>query len=552
VLSGRPLQTAQRLVLTRRLILAPRVLVEDDAVLAVDKPPGVACLPGGGGADGEDLRARLGSELRAPETIEREASGVVVLAKTKAAAAALAKEVEAGRVERTFHATVEGRLEKDRLTLRERAGRGRRGTDAVTDVRVVERGEEATLVELRVREGRPAQLRGQLARAGHPVVGDREHGGRPSGRLCLASLSVALAHPLTGERLAVEAPLPVVMRAVLGGPHAALDRDAIDRALRDAAELRRPLLLACESPETTTAFRLVAGAADGISGLAVDVYGEHLVAHFFEGELATDERVVLDALEALGFRGIYVKRRPKQANELVDTRREEIAPRNAVRGEDAPDPLVVREDGVPFLARLGDGLSTGIFLDQRDNRRRVREWARGARVLNLFAYEGAFTVAAAIGGARETLSIDVSGPALERLRENLASAGVAGTAHAVEKADVFEALERLHAEGRRFDIVIADPPTYSTTKQTRWSSGRGWERLGLACLAVLERGGRLVACSNEAGPGGRAFVARIRRAVADARVKAEVREVPPPLDFPRGGRAGTSLRTVVVERAPIS
>src|SRR5207245_1747100 len=131
----------------------------------------------------------------------------------------------------------------------------------------------------------------------------------------------------------------------------------------------------------------------------VDVYGQHLVAEFpGEGDVAWREQA-LDALEAMGWDGVYLKLRPRQSNTLVDTRREELAPRAPVRGTAAPEELAVREGGISYLVRLGDGLSTGIFLDQRENRARVRDLAQGLRVANLFAYTCAFSVAAAAGGA---------------------------------------------------------------------------------------------------------------------------------------------------------
>src|SRR4029077_1479699 len=134
---------------------------------------------------------------------------------------------------------------------------------------------------------------------------------------------------------------------------------------------------------------------------------------------------VLDRLHALGFDGVYLKVRPKQANVLADTRREDLAPRLPVRGSPAPEEIAIVEESMPLLVRLGDGLSTGLFLDQRMNRRRVREMCtRGSAMANLFAYTCGFTVAAALGGAERTVSVDAAAAALERGRANLAHAGL--------------------------------------------------------------------------------------------------------------------------------
>src|SRR5690606_8016413 len=131
---------------------------------------------------------------------------------------------------------------------------------------------------------------------------------------------------------------------------------------------------------------------------------------------------LLDAVASLGFAGVYLKRRPKQAS-VADTLSEELAPSAAQRGVDAPAPLWVKEAGARYAVRLGEGLSTGLFADQRAARRWLLAEAAGKRVLNLFCYHAAFTVAAMRGGAVESVSVDASAAALERAAENLAHAG---------------------------------------------------------------------------------------------------------------------------------
>ncbi len=536
-----------------------RILLEDDDVLAVDKPAGVACLPGGGSEDGADLRARAERHLaardgldvdrlrlKAPETIDRDVSGVVLFARTAEASSALGCAGEAGSIERAWIAVVTGVPPARReLAAPPHKKRGR-GAGRIA-IQTLARGQRTALVEVQVLEGRPGQIRAALARAGLVVVGDVEHGAEEAARLHLASHRVSFPHPRTGARFAVDAPVPVAMRAALEGP-GTLDRHGLRALLRDAIDARHDLLGRATAARPTTAFRLLNATGDGVPGVAVDVYGDHLVVHFYADELTSREDDVLDALAELEPAGIYVKRRPKQANELVDTRTDHLAPPRAVRGADAPEPVVVLEDGVPFRARLGDGLSTGIFLDQRENRRRVHDWSDDAEVLNLFAYEGAFTVAAAAGSAKRTVSVDVSRAALEALARNLEDAGHAGPAHTTVKGDALEVLERLHAHGERFDLVIADPPTYSTTKRARWTSGRDWERLALACFLVLRPGGRLLACSNDRRLGSEALRAHLEAGARAAGIAlAAVRSYRPPVDFPKPSGAGPRLETVVVE-----
>ena len=185
-------------------------------------------------------------------------------------------------------------------------------------------------------------------------------------------------------------------RRPFAAPPAAPPGGPLGRSLVDAAARRRALAL----DPATTAFRLAHHGETTLEGLAVDMYGEHAVAHFSSPAAVAASRDVAALLVDLGFAGVYAKFRPRQASTLADTRRDDVAPATPLAGEPAADPLEILEGGDPFLVRLGDGLSTGIFLDQRANRARVRSLAPDARVLNLFAYACAFSVSAVAGGAR--------------------------------------------------------------------------------------------------------------------------------------------------------
>jgi 23S rRNA (cytosine1962-C5)-methyltransferase len=302
----------------------------------------------------------------------------------------------------------------------------------------------------------------------------------------------------------------------------------------------------------TTAFRLVNEEGDGLPRLAVDVYDAWLVAQLYggEGSWADPSRRerVLDHLATLGFDGVYLKVRPKQANLLVDTRRDDLAPASPVRGSSAPAELAILEEGMGLLVRLGDGLSTGLFLDQRSNRRRVRALAAGRRVANLFAYTCGFTVAAILGGAVETVSVDASAVALERGRANLALAGAADeTRHRLVVDDAFAWLRRAVRRGDRFDFVILDPPSYSTTKRGRFVADTDYAHLAAEALSVLAPAGQLLACTNHRGIAS----ARFRRLLFDAgraskREIAQVKDLAPPSDYPVAPGAEAHLKSALV------
>jgi 23S rRNA (cytosine1962-C5)-methyltransferase len=214
---------------------------------------------------------------------------------------------------------------------------------------------------------------------------------------------------------------------------------------------------------------------------------------------------------------------------LVDTRRDDLAPAHAVRGEDAPAEIVVRENGVPFAVRLGDGLSTGIFLDQRQNRRLVRELGQGARVANLFADTCAFSIVAAVGGASRTVSVDASVAALERGRKGFELAGIALDAHAFVAEDAFAWLARMATKKERFDLVVLDPPSYSSTKKRRFVAESDYDELVALAAAIVAPGGRIVACCNHRGMSR----SRLRRLVGEG-VRAAKREATQIKDLPDG------------------
>lgn len=551
-----------------------RIVFDDGAIIAVDKPAGVPSqapdpqMPDDvverlsrylAGRDGE--RPYLGVHQR----LDRDTSGVLVFARSRDANPGLARQFEGRTVVKRYLAAVRGFRGNER-TLRgriakgeggrmrivsgaKRGSRARAGKEAVTHVRVLERRGDRCLVSLRIETGRTHQIRVQLAHLGCPVAGDRMYGGPAASRLLLHASELQMDHPLTGRPLSLRAPVPDELARWLAGEDATSLRDgvALRRAVERAAEARWGLArVAAEAPAGSTCFRLLDGAGDGVPNLALDVYGDFLVAHLYEDLDDAERESLLDVLGDLGFEGVYLKRHPRQANELVDAVALGLAPPAPVRGRAAPDPLAVTEHGVAFEVHLGDGLGTGLFLDQRDNRRRVRELAPGRRVLNLFAHTCAFTVAAAAGGAAGTVSIDASKTALERGRRQVLALGVPPADHLFVHADVFEQLEALAEAGERFDLVLVDPPTYSRTRASRWRSGSDWRRLAAAVVRVTAPGGLVLACSNDR----RLPNARLRRYLHEAarevgRSLSRLRDLPVPRDFPPPPEGPSPLKSLL-------
>ncbi|MEY4512857.1 MAG: hypothetical protein RLZZ450_4979 [Pseudomonadota bacterium] len=303
---------------------------------------------------------------------------------------------------------------------------------------------------------------------------------------------------------------------------------SIQTQLSLALDKRRALGLPNAS---TNAYRLVHGEGDGIEGLTVDVYDRHLVASVYSDDYGEREQAFIADLARLDFAGVYLKHRPRQANELAETERRERAPEQAVVGTSAPASLVVMENGVPFEVRLGDGLSTGLFLDQRDNRARVMALAPGKSVLNLFAYTCGFGAVAAASAAAHTVNIDVSRNALERGRRNYELTGNASDAHTFLARDVFETLPKLAKREQRFDVVILDPPSYASTRRGRFSVERDYPELATIAIRLVAEGGSLLACLNHHKLDQRALEKAVSSAGNSASRPVRTLEfVPPPAD----------------------
>lgn len=301
-------------------------------------------------------------------------------------------------------------------------------------------------------------------------------------------------------------------------------------ALAQQALARRAALLA---DPATTALRVFHRAADGLPGLAVDRYGPVLIAHLYDGLRAPTARPVLEALaQALNAEAVYLKHRPAQANTLSPAERAALAPPTPFLGA-ARAEVTALENGLRYLIRPGDGLSVGLFLDMRETRRRVREAAAGRTVLNCFAYTCAFGAAAAAGGAGRVVNVDVARRFLAWGEANYALNGFPHQTPDFISGDVFDWLGRLARRATRFDLVVLDPPSYATTKRSRFAAHRDYAALVAQAAAVVAPGGQLVACVNSAELPTAAFEKQVRAGLSGhpARLLATTHE--PGADFPR-------------------
>ena len=283
-----------------------------------------------------------------------------------------------------------------------------------------------------------------------------------------------------------------IVARVLEKQAAVIDSAWLEQRLTAANQLRHRHARLDE----TDCYRLVNAEGDGLPGITVDRYGDYLLVQLYTEAWNRHLTLLLGALQKV-FQpvGVYRKLRPQETRELEAKGPSKVYGQ-LVLGQPAPVPLQVRENGLNYLVDLREGLNTGLFPDQRRHRRELMKRAAGQRVLNLFAFTGAFSVAAAAAGARQVTSIDVSAKYLDIARENFAKNRLNPKRYEFIVGDVFAELEKLHQQQRRFDIIIFDPPSFSTTKKSRFSTQGGTSRLTAATLPLLEPGGLLLTSSN--------------------------------------------------------
>jgi 23S rRNA (cytosine1962-C5)-methyltransferase len=252
-----------------------------------------------------------------------------------------------------------------------------------------------------------------------------------------------------------------------------------------ARRARDPLLVGCD------AVRVLHGEADACPGLVIDVYAGVAVV-LFDGQAAAAFWTPLlhSVLDGVREGGVAVERA------WVKGDRRGAAP--YAIGPAPPSELEIAEDDARFAVDVVGGQKTGFFLDQRDNRRLIAAHAAGATVLNLFCYTGGFSLKAGLGGTAQVTSVDSAPRAIAALADNLRRTGLPAAAHQPVCADAFEFLAQARQQGRRWDLVIADPPSFAPSERTKAAALRGYARLAESCLAVVEPGGRfaLASCSS--------------------------------------------------------
>ncbi len=375
----------------------------------------------------------------------------------------------------------------------------------------------------------------RMLELGHPwVIADRFTrqwpAGQPGELICLLNdkgrqLATALFDP--NDR---------IVARVLGQGKLRLDAGWFETKLRQAEHLRQSALL-----EETNAYRLVNGEGDGLPGLTVDRYGDYLMVQLYSAAWDSHLSALTKALQQVYQPlGIYRKLRPQETRQL-EAKSKNKQYSKVVAGEKAPVPLTVQENGLDYLVDLREGLNTGLFPDQRRNRRELMARSAGKTVLNLFAFTGAFSVAAAAAGAKQVTSVDVSQKYLDVARGNFSINRLNPKRHQFVVGDVFAELEKMREQGRKFDIILFDPPSFSTTKKSRFSTHGGTAKLVAETLPLLVTGGLLMSSSNHQKVSMDDYLKELRRGALQVGTNlrtiftsGQPEDFPCPVTFPEG------------------
>jgi 23S rRNA (cytosine1962-C5)-methyltransferase len=322
-----------------------------------------------------------------------------------------------------------------------------------------------------------------------------------------------------------------------------IDADFFRRQIDTALALRSTLGFFSRTSSDTlelnpesNAVRLIHAESDHLPGLIVDCYADVLVLQSLTAGSEFWRDTIADILLEKTKAAAIFERSDADVREL-----EGLPIRNGALRGNPPERLTIREDGLRFAVNIASGHKTGFYLDQRQNRRRIAELARGRDVLNCFCYTGGFSIHAAAGGAKTVLSVDSSADALALGRENVELNEATSTELEWREADVFQALRKFRDERRSFDMIILDPPKFAATVSQAEKAARGYKDINLLAFKLLRPGGILATFSCSGGIDAALFQKIVAGAALDAGVEAVIVEHmsqggdhPISLHFPEG------------------
>jgi 23S rRNA (cytosine1962-C5)-methyltransferase len=383
-------------------------------------------------------------------------------------------------------------------------------------------------------------------RGGHPWVFDQSitslsHEGEPGD----------LAVIFGGERNFVAIGLydprsPIRIKVLHQGKPITIDTAFWQTRIDQTIERRKSL---ADNPGTT-AYRVIHGENDQLPGLVLDRYADTYVLKVYSAAWIVHLPALVEIIESRLHPESLVLRFSRDLNGKA---LHGLGEGDALIGTCPSEPVMFLEHGLTFQADVVHGQKTGHFLDQRENRKRVRAMAHGARVLDVFACTGGFSVSAAAGGARLVQSVDLSAPALEtaviNMGYNAAIPNVKACEHITTVGDAFETMQGLIKQRKRFNIVIVDPPSFARRQLDHDRALRSYEKLTRLALDLIEDGGTLVQSSCSSRVSADEFYGSIHGAAADSRYRVSeiartAHAIDHPIEFPEGAYLKTLFARV--------
>ena len=287
----------------------------------------------------------------------------------------------------------------------------------------------------------------------------------------------------------------------------------IEQAIKE--KINKAILLRKEffrNPKTT-AYRLINGEGDGIPGLIADKYSNAISMQIYTLGLEPYINIIIKEIQTMLPEIKWIYRR----NQIRLAKKETA---ELVLGKKMPNKIEFLENGLKYSTDLINGQKTGFFLDQRNNRQMIREIASGKSVLNVCGYTGAFTVAAAAGGATNSITVDIAAPALEEAKRNLELNGFSTSIHKLQTADMYDFLDKCKPES--YDIVILDPPSMAKSRKDLDKAIRAYKKLNLSGVKAVKSGGYLFTASCTAQVSRDEFLSAVRDGIAASGRKAYI------------------------------
>jgi len=457
----------------------------------------------------EVLSEKRHQELLVVHRLDKETSGAMLFATNKKAAAELASLFEKHLIKKTYLFLTDREIAQEELqyesTIEKDKGQfvstSHQPANAQTRFYKLKTLGAFTLWRAEPLTGKPHQIRLHAEAVGIPVLGCKEHGGSPFYRLCLHADTLEFEYH--SEKFHFQAEAPVWVRELEINP--AIEQEEL--MILEAIQKRQWLLDFQSKPGEC--FRL---SHQDIDSYRIDLFGEYLWFYWYKNNDPTEKDLDRFHRVAAGLgRKFFVR---KMLNRGEDPNAQILWPTTESTRWTAT------ENGVKYDCRNDTGLSPGLFLDQRENRRWVRENSRNKSVLNLFSYTGGFSVNAALGGAKEVVTVDVSNNFIEWSKKNfelnglriptpeemaepprmdfksLMSEDPPAPRYEFWVQDSLVFLKGTARRKRKFDMIICDPPSFGRSKSGTFSISKNYEELLVSCLYCLAKGGFLLFCTN--------------------------------------------------------